>query len=72
MQSGFRVGRIFGISLFVDWSWFLIFLLITWNLAGAFFPQLHPEWSLGLNLALGLIASLLFFGSVLASGAFSQ
>jgi Zn-dependent protease len=66
MRSGFSIGRIFGIRIFIDWSWILIFLLVTWNLAGALFPRLHPEWSLGLNLAMGLLASLLFFGSVLA------
>jgi Zn-dependent protease/CBS domain-containing protein len=66
MKSGFRVGRIFGINIHVDWSWIFIFLLVTWNLAGVFFPSMHPDWSLPLNWGMGILASLLFFISVLA------
>ena len=65
MRSGFKVGRLFGINIFIDWSWLLIFLLVTWNLAGAVFPNLHPEWSLTTNIVLGIVASLLFFISIL-------
>jgi Zn-dependent protease/CBS domain-containing protein len=39
---------------------------VTWNLAAGVFPALHPEWSLGLNWLMGLLASALFFASVLA------
>lgn len=63
--NGFRLGRIFGIKINVDWSWLFIFLLVTWNLT-AVFSNVHPNWGTGLNLAVALVASLLFFGSVLA------
>jgi Zn-dependent protease/CBS domain-containing protein len=66
MRSGFHLGRIFGINLFVDWSWIFIFLLVTWNLASGFFPSVHPGWSVAMNWGLGLLASVLFFASVLA------
>ena len=66
MRSGFHIARIFGINIYIEWSWILIFVLVTWNLAGGLFPALHPEWSLGLNIAVSLFASILFFGSVLA------
>jgi Zn-dependent protease/predicted transcriptional regulator len=65
MRSGFKVGTLFGISVHIDWSWVLIFLLVTWNLAGSVFPPLHPDWSIGMNIGLGLAASLLFFISIL-------
>ncbi len=65
MRSGFKVGKVFGISIYVDWSWILIFLLVTWNLAAGVFPSLHANWSLSLDIAMGLLASLLFFLSVL-------
>jgi Zn-dependent protease/predicted transcriptional regulator len=65
MRSGFKVGRLFGINIYIDWSWILIFLLVTWNLAGAIFPRLHPDWSPTLNIVMGLVASLLFFLSIL-------
>ncbi len=65
MRSGFKVGRIFGINIHVDWSWIFIFLLVTWNLAAAVFPPLHPNWSAATNIVLGVVASLLFFLSIL-------
>jgi Zn-dependent protease/CBS domain-containing protein len=63
--SGFRIGRLFGISIRVDWSWLFILVLITWNLT-TIFGQVHPEWGASLNWGLALLAALLFFGSVLA------
>lgn len=66
MKSGFSIGRIFGIRIYIDWSWLFIFLLVTWSLAGGLFPRIHPEWGLALDLGMGILASILFFGSVLA------
>lgn len=65
MRSGLSVGRILGINIQIDWSWLLIFLLVTWNLAFGF-GQLHPGWSTGLRFVLASLASFLFFASVLA------
>ena len=64
MRSGFRIARIFDINIEVDWSWLLIFALVTWNLS-ATFSNLHADWGTGLNWGLAIIASLLFFSSVL-------
>ncbi len=63
--TGFRLGRLFGIKINVDWSWLFIFLLVTWNLA-VVFGNVHPGWGLGLNIAIAVAASILFFASVLA------
>ena len=65
MRSGFRIGRIFGIEIDIDWSWLLIFFLITWNLSSAF-SQVHNNWSIGLQWGIAALAALLFFASVLA------
>ena len=63
--KGFHIGRLFGIKVNVDWSWLFIFLLVTWNLV-AVFGNVNPEWGFTLQLALAVLAALLFFGSVLA------
>jgi Zn-dependent protease len=63
--SGFRIGRIFGINVQIDWSWLLILLLVTWNLS-AVFGQSHGDWGAVLSWGIALIAALLFFVSVLA------
>jgi len=63
--KGIRIGRLYGININIDWSWLLIFTLITWNLV-AVFGQMHPQWETALRIALAVVASLLFFLSVLA------
>ncbi len=65
LRSGFGIGRWFGIKVRIDWSWLLIFFLVVWNL-GVVFTQFHPAWSFLLVWGLAVVASLLFFLSVLA------
>jgi Zn-dependent protease len=65
MRGGLSLGRIFGIEIRIDWSWLLIFLLVTWSLT-SLFGGAHPDWSPGQSLLLAIIAAFLFFGSVLA------
>jgi Zn-dependent protease/predicted transcriptional regulator len=65
LRGGIPIGKAFGISLRLHYSWFLIFALVTWALAGVYFPSTHPTWSLSARIAAGLITSVLFFGSVL-------
>jgi Zn-dependent protease/CBS domain-containing protein len=64
MRNAIRLGKIFGIELKLDYSWFIIFILITWSLAGHYFPGAHPGWSSGAYWALAAITSALFFTSV--------
>ena len=63
-RSGFQIGRLFGIGIFVDWSWLFIFALVTWSL-GADFLFLHPSWGWGVTWGLAVAGALLFFASVL-------
>jgi Zn-dependent protease/predicted transcriptional regulator len=65
MGNGFRAGKIFGITIRIDWSWLFIVLLVTWNLS-ILFGGLHPNWSLALIWGTAVVAALLFFASVLA------
>ncbi|MFA5629092.1 MAG: site-2 protease family protein [Dehalococcoidales bacterium] len=60
------IGKLSGISINIDFSWFFIFLLITWSLAGSYFPSVFPDWELKQSILAGVITSLLFFASVLA------
>src|SRR6266508_580737 len=65
IMSGFRLGKFFGVNVNIDWSWLLIFVLVSWSLA-SMFGQAHPEWTTFTQLGLALVAALLFFLSVLA------
>jgi Zn-dependent protease/predicted transcriptional regulator len=64
MRSGFRIGRVFGIEIDIDWSWLFIFLLIAWDLSTVF-NQLHPAWTTSVVWGGAIAAALLFFFSVL-------
>jgi Zn-dependent protease/CBS domain-containing protein len=64
-RGGIPIGKAFGISLRLHYSWFLIFALVTWALAAVYFPSTHPTWSLALKIGAGVITSIFFFGSVL-------
>ncbi|HEV2665272.1 MAG TPA: site-2 protease family protein [Blastocatellia bacterium] len=65
MRNGIRIGRISGISIYLDWSWIFIFLLVTFGLAGGVLPVWHPDWNPWLTWAVAVAASLLLFASVL-------
>ena len=66
MRNAWRLGTISGIDLYIDSSWLIIFFLVTWTLAGNYFPSQNPGSPLLLNWLLGIVASILFFVSVLA------
>ena len=66
MRNTWHPGKIFGIDIYIDTSWIVIFILVTWTLAGEYFPSQNADWPPLLNWSLGIIASLLFFASVLA------
>lgn len=61
-----RLGRLFGIELKLDHSWFIIFVLLVWSLSGEYFPKIHPGWSTEVYWAMGVVTALLFFASVVA------
>lgn len=65
MVRGIHIGRIFGVPIELHISWFLIFGLLTWSMSSGFFPQAYPDIPLWAYWVMGLIATLLFFGSVL-------
>ena len=66
LKNGIPIGRAFGIDLRLHYSWFIIFILVTFALTAGYFPTTHPHWSLGTRITVGLITSILFFASVLA------
>jgi Zn-dependent protease/predicted transcriptional regulator len=63
-RSGIKIGQVFGIPIYLHLSWILIFGLITYSLVDEFGAR-YPQWTTGQLWSLGLITSLLFFGSVL-------
>lgn len=59
------IGKVFGISIDLDYSWFLIVGLFAWMLAASYFPRQFPTAGPGLDWAMGALASVLLFACVL-------
>ncbi|MBA2447438.1 MAG: site-2 protease family protein [Chloroflexi bacterium] len=65
MESSFRIARIRGIDIGVHYTWLLAFGLVSWSLAGGYFPQNYPGWGRPLYWTVGILAALMLFVSVL-------
>src|SRR3989338_10843063 len=64
MRSSLRIGRIFGIGIYLHATWFLIFFLLTYSLAQFYFPEYY-DFSAALDWVLAFFSALLLFLSVL-------
>ena len=64
-RNGFRVASVRGFDVRIDASWFILFFLILWSLSAGTFPATTPGLGAGMYLAMGLVGTLLFFGSLL-------
>ena len=59
------LGHIFGIPIDLDYSWFLIFVLLTWTLAVGYYPAEFPGWPVVQYWMLGAVTAIMLFASVL-------
>ena len=59
------IGRILGIPIGLDYSWFVVFTLFTWVLARSYFPAEFKGWSPLLYWVVGADAVIMLFASVL-------
>lgn len=59
------LGNLFGVPVYMDLSWFVVAVLITWSLATSLFPSQYKDlgpstyWFMGLAGAIGLFLSIL-------------
>ncbi len=59
------LGRVLGIPIGVHYSWFLIFILLTWMLAASYYPTEFQGWSATQYWIMGAVTAILLFVSVL-------
>ena len=64
-KRGFRICRIGGVDVIIDYSWIIIFLLLTYSMAETFFPETHPDYHRLWYWLMGTTASMLTFVSIL-------
>jgi Zn-dependent protease/predicted transcriptional regulator len=63
-SQSIRFGTILGIPIGVNYSWFIVFALITLSL-GTQFSIVYPDWNSAVHYFAGIVTSVLFFLSVL-------
>ncbi|MGD1073633.1 MAG: site-2 protease family protein [Bryobacteraceae bacterium] len=59
------LGRILGIPIGLDYSWFLIFGLITWTMAVGYYPAEFKNWPAVQYWIMGAATAIMLFVSVL-------
>ena len=64
-HASFSLGRVAGVRIGVNWSWLLVFALVTWSLGTAVFPSDHPGLSGAAYAGMALVAAILFFSCLL-------
>jgi Zn-dependent protease/CBS domain-containing protein len=65
MRGSITLAKILGIPIRLHSSWFLVAALVTWSLAGGYFPQEYPGWTAATYWLVGAATAVLFFASVL-------
>ncbi len=65
MPGSFHLGKLAGIDIYINYSWIIIVVFLTWSLATGWFAVLYPGWSTALYWFTSLIAAVLLFISVL-------
>ncbi len=65
MTKDLRIGRVLGIEISVDYTWFIIFVIIAAGLASGWFARMLPGVSPGVRWLIAGVTSVLFFASVL-------
>jgi Zn-dependent protease len=64
-RSTIPLGRIMGIPIGLDYSWFLIFALLTWSMATSYYPAEFGNWPVAQYWIVGAATAILMFASVL-------
>lgn len=64
MRGNIQIARIFGIPITINYSWLVVFILLTLALAFFYFPATYPQLSRTTQIIMGVVTSILFFGSV--------
>jgi Zn-dependent protease/CBS domain-containing protein len=65
LRHDIPIGRLFGITIDLDYSWFLIAALLTWILAVSYYPSEFGGWNGAEYWLMGAITAVMLFVSVL-------
>ena len=59
-----KLGDVYGIPLYLDYSWFIIFALIAYTVGFGMMPLRYPALTWEIYLFIGILSALLLFFSI--------
>ncbi len=65
MRGTTKLFRIFGIDVQLHFSWWIVFILLSWSLSASFFPTYFPNQQTSTYWIMGIFSALFLFLSVL-------
>ena len=65
LRDAWQIGRLFGIPLRVHVSWLIVFGLVSWSLAGGYFPAVLPDLPVWSYWAQAMVAAAMLFVSII-------
>jgi Zn-dependent protease/CBS domain-containing protein len=65
MGKGFKLFKILGIQISIDYTWFIVFVFFAWTLAYGYYPYMNPGLERPVYIAMGVFSSLALFACVL-------
>ncbi len=64
LQNRFKVCQVFGFSIYIDWTWFFLLILIVWSLTNAF-ANFYSELSTTTHVVMGFVGAIGLFVSII-------
>lgn len=65
MTSGFKLFRVLGIPIYINYTWFIVFSLVVYTLAVSYFPYLGPYYEPFVRWTMAFVAAIILFSSIL-------
>src|SRR5437667_192318 len=65
MRGAIRLGRILGVPIGVNYTWFIALWVLAWSLAAAYYPARFPGFPASTYWTMGLASTILLFASVI-------
>lgn len=65
MANGFKLIRVLGIPIYINYTWFIVFSLVVWTLAIGYFPQMEPRYKPLTQWIMAFVTAFILFASIL-------
>lgn len=65
MPNGFKLLTVFGIPIYINYTWFIVFSLVVWTLAMGYFPQMGPDYRPLTQWTMAFVTAFILFTSIL-------